>query len=122
MAPLPSLILLSVVITLWSSVGYCVALSRKYAFITNIHRRASEDFPLKSAGRPAFSSGVAIGKATGRRGVPGGLCGGGGVGCRGGWRGRRADGVREVLLEVVGAKGEREDTANGAGREDGVEV
>ena len=29
MAPLPSLILLSVVMTLWSSVGYCVALSRK---------------------------------------------------------------------------------------------
>ena len=63
-----------------------------------------------------------MGKATGRTGVPGGLCGGGGVGWRGGWRGRRADGVREVLLEEAGAKGEREDRANGAGREDGVGV
>ena len=63
---------------------------------------------------------MAIGRATGRTGVPGGLCGGGGVGRRGGWRGRRAGGVREDLLEGVGAKGEREDPSavEGAGRED----
>ena len=58
---------------------------------------------------------MVIGKATGRTGVPGGLCGGGGVGCRGGMRGGRTGGVWEDLLEDAGGKGERVDPEDWAG-------